>query len=309
MVISPARNPKEPLEQYVPAPVMLPDGSVWVYVKGGTSIYAWRSTDGGKSFALANAGEPVLSPEQNLPWEGTATVEPAAVYEEEADTIHLYYKGASNLGALGSWGCGHATARGSDPTKFAKDPKNPLLTAKEVSLAFDFARVASDLVISDVIRKDGRLVFYGTFEYAETFHLFLGSGASYSEVRPESIILFNGLPKTVVQGPTVFRDPKTGMYWMVFASGSHKDQRILRTACSWDAMSWAVDPEPLLTPSPTERWEGGRVYCPAMLKTGPGHDQPVIIDGKVLLYYSGSPEGGVPAGVGLLLLGLLGGKV
>src|SRR4051812_44158331 len=58
----PNGNLAEEAEQYDPAPVMLPSGEIWVYVKGGYALYASSSSNGGATWTLRNDGQPVLKP-------------------------------------------------------------------------------------------------------------------------------------------------------------------------------------------------------------------------------------------------------
>jgi hypothetical protein len=126
-VIDVDNNPNETTEQYTPAPIRLPNGDIWVYVKGFDRIYAWKSTDDGETFALQNGDDAVLEPVAAT-WEEIYVVDPVATYDPDTDTIHLYYKGSDILAGNDNWQWGHATAPGSDPTDVTKDGGNPIYT-------------------------------------------------------------------------------------------------------------------------------------------------------------------------------------
>src|SRR5438876_896441 len=76
-------NPAEAHEQYNPAGIKI-DATWWVYVKGGSTIYAWSSTDG-ITYTLANGGTAVVVPGGG--WDANFVVEPCALYDQANDLI------------------------------------------------------------------------------------------------------------------------------------------------------------------------------------------------------------------------------
>jgi hypothetical protein len=297
-VIDVDNNPNETTEQYTPAPIRLPGGDIWVYVKGLDRIYAWKSTDDGETFALQNSNNAVITPGSG--WESEFTVDPAAVYDPATDTIHLYYKGTNDAQGDAAWGWGHATADGDTPTSFTKDLGNPILTSATVSTALGGGAV-TDMSLSDVVKIGSTFHFYGYTNEAGVYQIIQATGSTWNDpTGVESILSAAGGAETVVQCPSVFIvDGRYGMFYS--RGGALPGNRTIRVAESLDAETWDFsDTTDIISPTGTG-WEEDDTYVPSILKTGVG-PVPVTIDGKWLLYYSGyeSPPG--DANVGLAYL-------
>jgi hypothetical protein len=297
-VIDVDNNPNETTEQYTPAPIRLPNGDIWVYVKGLDRIYAWKSVDDGETFTLENSDNAVIAPGSG--WESEFTVDPAATYDPDTDTIHLYYKGTNDAEGDASWAWGHATADGSDPTSFTKDAGNPILTSATVSTALGGGAVL-DLSLSDVVKIGSTFHFYGYSHEGGAYQLIQATGSDWDNPSGvESILTAAGGAETVVQCPSVFI--VNGIYGMFYArGGALPNARTIRVANSPDAVTWDFsDTTDIISPTGTD-WEEDTTYTPALLKSGVG-PSPVVISGKWLLYYAGleSPPG--DANVGLAYL-------
>jgi hypothetical protein len=297
-VIDVDNNPNETTEQYTPAPIRLPNGDIWVYVKGLDRIYAWKSTDDGETFSLENGNAAVIAPGSG--WESLFTVDPAAVYDPSTDLIHLYYKGTNDAQGDANWAWGHSTAPGSDPTNFAKDAGNPILTSATASTDLGGGAVL-DLSLSDVVKIGSTFHFYGYAHEGGAYQIIQAIGTSWDDpTGVESILTAAGGGETVVQKPTVFI--VNGHYGMFYSrGGALPGNRTIRVAQSEDAETWDFsDTTDIISPTGTG-WEEDDTYVPSILKTGVG-PVPVTIDGKWLLYYSGyeSPPG--DANVGLAYL-------
>lgn len=282
-VIDVANNPNETNEQYVPAPIVLPNGDIWVYVKGADSVYAWKSTDDGETFALQNSDNPVISPASG--WESEFALEPAAVYDPATDTIHLYYKGTNDAQGDAGWGWGHATAGGSDPTTFTKDAGNPILTSATVSTALGGGAVL-DLSISDVVKIGSTFHFYGYAHEGGVYQLIQATGTDWDD--PSGVESIQNPPggMSVIQSPSVFR-VASGEYAMFYSVGdAQPNPRWIRVASSPDAETWDFsDTTNIISPSGTG-WEEDEAYTGSVLKYGIGPN-PYLIGGRILYYYSG----------------------
>lgn len=296
-------NPKitifglETHEQYTPAPIRLPNGDIWVYVKGAARIYAWKSTDDGATFAYQNGGGQVIGPSAGQ-WDGSFVVEPAALYDEDTDTIHVWY-GARDANP-DNWAIGHATAPGSDPTDFTKDPANPILTASDVEAALGAADV-QDLKMSAPIIIGSTFHFYGYTLADDVYHLFHATGTTWNDPGSvESILAAATEGVDVVQSPSVVRMPGAGpaVYAMLWALGGFQPApRSIRDAESSDGETWSFGSTDVLAPQGTG-WEEDEVYCQAIMKTPDG--LPVIVNGKWQLYYSGLEDDVAQAGIAYL---------
>lgn len=293
-VIDVANNPSEATEQYTPAPIQLPSGDVWVYVKGGSTIYAWKSTNGGVTFALQNGGTAVLVQGAGGSWDESFVVEPAALYDEATDTIHLWY-GGRGAGA-NTWAWGHATAPGSTPTVFTKDAANPILTSATVSTALGGLTV-SDLKISAPIIVGSVYHFYGYTAYNSRYKLIHLTGTTWNDPTGVGVILTAANDNEVVQCPSVVRMPGSGvaiyaMLWTI--GGPQPDPRWIRAASSSDAIMWDFSDTTNIM-SPTSGWEVNEVYAAAIMKTPAG--APLTVGGYWMFYYSGLGGGKASSGL------------
>jgi hypothetical protein len=295
-VIDVDNNPNETNEQYVPAPIRLPSGDIWVYVKGLDRIYAWLSTDDGETFALQNSNNAVISP--GTGWESEFTVDPAATYDPATDTIHLYYKGTNDGTGASAWAWGHATADGSDPTLFTKDAGNPILTSATVSTALGGGTV-TDMSLNDVVKIGSTFHFYGFTFYDGVVQLVQATGSDWDNPSGIESILSAGADP-VVQCPSVFL--VNGIYAMFYSVGGFQpDPRWIRVAHSPDGETWDFsDTTNIISPTGTD-WEEDETYAGSVLKDGVGPN-PVLIGGKMLLYYSGLETPPADANVGLIYM-------
>lgn len=292
-VIDVTNNPNETTEQYVPAPIRLPNGDIWVYVKGADSIYAWKSTDDGETFALQNSNNPVIEP--GVGWDSGAAIEPAATYDPDTDTIHLYYKGRVGVDNS-TMGWGHATAAGSTPTSFTKDPGNPILSAATV--AATLGGPISDLAISDVVKIGSTFHFYGYVADNSRYKLIQTTGFDWDDPGSVEVIHTAANDNEVVQSPSVFRvDGWYAMLWSI--GGPQPDPRWVRVAKSRNASDWDFsDTTNIISPTGTG-WEEDETYTGSVLKDGIG-PEPYLIGGKMLFYYSGLEDSEANSGLAYL---------
>ena len=280
-VIDVADNPAETTEQYVPAPVILPNGDIWVYVKGASRIYAWRSTDDGETFALQNGGAPVLAPVAST-WESHFVLEPTVTYDVATDTLHLYYKGRAS--GANTWAWGHVTASASDPTDFTRDPANPILTSAQAAADLGGGTV-SDLALSCVVRIAGSIHFYGYLAHNSRYKLVQTTGADWDSPGDVEVIYTAANDNEVVETPSVIRVPSGdyAMWWSI--GGPQPDPRWIRVASSPDALDWTFDAIDVISPVGSG-WEEDEAYSGQFLRAAAG-PTPHTIDGRWLLYYSG----------------------
>lgn len=292
-------NPAETTEQYTPAPVRLPNGDIWVYVKGLDRIYAWKSGDDGETFTLENGGAAVLAPIAAT-WEEAFVVDPAATYDPESDTIHLYYKATDQETGDDNWQWGHATAPGTDPTDVTRDAANPILT--EANALSDLGGgTLEDLSLSDVVKIGPTIHFYGYASHSGTYKIVHATGTDWNAPAGLSVLLTApGGAFTVVQAPSVFY--VNGQYAMLYSTGgAQPDPRYIRAARSTNGFDWDfTDTTNIISPEGTG-WEEDETYAASVLKDGTG-SEPVLIGGKMLLYYSGLETPPGDANVGLIYL-------
>jgi hypothetical protein len=294
-VIDVDNNPNESTEQYTPAPIRLPNGDIWIYVKGAEDVYAWLSTDDGETFALQNGNDPVIEPTPAA-WDSSFALEPVATYDPDIDTIHLYYKGRAGAN---TWAWGHATADGSDPTTFTKDPANPILTSATVITALGGGTMR-DLAISDVVKIGDTFHFYGYASHSNVYKLIQATGNDWDN--PSGVEAIQNPPggMTVVQSPSVFTI--NGLYAMFYSvGGAQPAPRWVRVASSTDGETWDFsDTTNIISPQGTG-WEEDEVYTGSVLKDGVG-PEPLVVDGKMLFYYSGLETPPGDANVGLIYM-------
>lgn len=279
-------------EMYVPAPLRLANGDIWVYVKGAARIYAWKSTDDGETFTIQNGGSQVVGPGAGGAWDDAFVLEPVVVYDEANSTIHLWYKGTGDPGGTTGWGWGHATATDSDPLTFTKDAANPILTSATVSTALGGATIF-DLAIGDVVLIGSTFHFYGYAGVTDRYRLLHATGTTWNNPSGVTSILTaaNTTTHKVVQTPAVFRMPGGGtpLYVMFYADGADQPgTRTFRLGTSVDGATWDFsDTTDIL--SPTSGWESNEVYSGHLLKrtVSPWTAPYVDGSGRWLFYYSG----------------------
>lgn len=300
-IISVADNPHEDNEQYVPCPILLPNGDVWVYVKGLGVIYGWKSTNGGVTFSLENGSDPVIEPTASA-WDAEFATEPCVVYDEPTDTIHMFYKGTNDPDQDSSWGWGHATADGSDPTTFTKDPGNPILTSAEVSTALGGDAV-TDLAISNVVMDGATYHFFGYAVYDGRCQLLHATGDDWDNPGGVESILLAESDNHVANVPSVFTVPGDTDYHMLYSYGAigSGGSRHLRHATSADLDTWDFS-STVAFMFPTSGWESLRTHAANLLREAEAPYLAPIPDaeGRWRLYYSG--QSGLIADTGLAYL-------
>lgn len=290
----------EPNEMYTPAAVELPNGDIVVYVKGAARIYVWISTDGGATFDFMVGGAHVIYPVAAT-WESDFVVEPAALYDEDTDLIHVWYK--ARAAAADSWGWGHATAPGSNAADVTKDPANPILTSNAVEADLGSSNI-TDLTIGCVVRgPDGTFHFYGAALYDGIYHLIHGTGTTFNDPGDFEVILdAPGGSVTVVQCPDVFRVPGPGspLYAMFYAIGEDQPgPRTIRVGTSTDLSTWDFsDTTDILSPTGTG-WEEDETYCGHLIKENASPWLAPKLDGmgRWRYFYSGLEDSIARAGL------------
>jgi hypothetical protein len=317
-IITVASNPTEvalgSIEQYIPAPIQLTNGNVWVYVKGRESIYAWLSTDGGETFSLQNSNNPVLSHGPAGSWDDTSVTEPSATYDAANNLIHLYYMGVDSGGTNFGWG--HATASDSDPTTFTKDVSNPILTGAALAAKFPSETNILQTAVGDVIKIDGTFYFYGHYQADSGFHLIYATGSTWTNPVVQntigiSIPNVSEIERGYVKVPSVFR-MSNGQLQMIVGETQGKTAFLeqwagyLTVASSWDGITWNQDPSSRILLSPgVAAWENRRVYSAHVLKKSTGNFDEIefATNGAARVYYSGANADGTENdNVGLLYL-------
>jgi hypothetical protein len=285
--------PGESKSQYVPHAVVLPNGETWVAVKGdeSASIHAYRSTDG---FNFTREGI-MLAPTPGA-WDSIYVSDPVLVVQ--GSTLHLYYKGNNTYG-YGGIDLGHASAPVSDPMAMVKDA-NPILTSAAV-LAFYQTNAPSmglteirDLYLSDFILDPwGVPTWFGGFygQAGTPYRISRFRGGWTSPAPQLGSILVGQAPYDFVQCPTVHLNTQTGRYEMWFTEGydgSNNDLRLIKAAwCLPDGeWVWTRYANTLLSPGPG--WDERKVFAGALLKGGPKYDTPILVNGAMRFFYSGT---------------------
>lgn len=317
-----ANNPVVPLgtgdsatvdEQYQPTVIRVANGDIWIYVKGTGRLYAFKSTDDGETFTIQNGGLPVLEPGSAGRWDDGFVLDPSAVYDRLTDTIHLYYKGGHyNLSEVianyqsTSWG--HATASGSAPTVFTKDP-SPILTSPTAVAALG-ASDFIDMRLDSVIRIGSTFYFYGHIITGTAYlngndfkgRLFYATGSTWTNPIVQGYAFPNNSDNMINNGwvqmdPMVFKQPGSPIYTMLYAEGSFFQgqpgaSRSIKVATSRDAKVWKLSAGTFLTSSTTgDGWDAKMVYGPTILKKSIGSFiEPELVNGKFLIYFSGLNE-------------------
>jgi hypothetical protein len=284
ITVSPG-NPSEAVEQYDPAPIRLPSGDIWCYVKGASTDYGWKSTDG-ETFTLQNGGSPVIAHGAGGAWDHDASMESAAVYDSASDTIHLWYKGSLS----GVYGWGHATAPGSTPQTFTKDVGNPILTAATVATALGGGTV-TDLGIVDVVKVGTNYTFFGyALDGTGKYRNFTATGSSWNN--PSGVTGYHDSPSstTIDIVTSVFALPGLGspLYAALRQYGT-SSVRSLKLATTPDFVTWTFPAGDFMAPVPAT-WESAWTYAAHLLKEDtPPYTAPVIDgSGRWRLYYSGT---------------------
>jgi hypothetical protein len=279
-------NATETLEQYEPAPFRATNGDIWVYVKGQSRIYAYKSTDDGETFTIQNGGSAVLTPTASA-WDSSFVLEPTVLYDEANGTIHMWYKGR-NPGA-DNWQWGHATADDSDPTSWTKDAANPIFT--EANIDSDLGANVVDFAISSVIKIGSTFHFYGYAELATGYGLVQATGTTWNDPSNAEMILQPGDPETVFR-PSVFKDPGSGLYVMLYSHGTGLvdpgETGNLRMATSVNGEDWTF-PGTVFMDRQGTGWEELWAYGANMMRVNvdPWAEPYTDGSGRWLLYYSG----------------------
>lgn len=295
-------NPGESLEQYVPAPIRLANGDIWCYVKGNTRIYAWKSTDGGVTFALQNGGTAVLAPVLAT-WENTYVLEPFAIYDAATDVIHMYYKARDNGAA--NWQWGHATAPGATPTVFTRDPANPILT--KANAQTDLGGTTNDLAISDVFMVGSTFHFHGYALVGTRYKMIGATGTTWNDPSSVTVLATAASDPAIIYKGSVFRVPGSGpaVYGMLYSFGEQDYSPLnIRAATSSDGSTWDFSSTADVLAAPGGSvWDATANYAGALLRSSTApYTAPVIIDGTWRYYYSGYRASTGKASVGLAYL-------
>lgn len=276
----------ETKSQYVPTPILLNDGTIIVYVKGDDtrSIFAYESTDNGQTYNVMNGGLPVLTPTPSS-WDSGACLDPAAVFDSDTNTIHLYYKGIVGTPGYGPWAIGYATASGNTPSILTKDLTNPLLTSSTAASFFGLSSV-TDICISSVTRYLGNWFFYGTYRGpTHPYKIFYCKGGDWTDLSLRSERISPMLPYDIVQSPCIFK--RGASYKMLMTEGYdgfNNDYHQLVQMSSNDMANWTRDG---VLMEPGFGWDNRKIYCAQFLRKNTGeYNEPVEINGKWLLYYS-----------------------
>lgn len=281
----------ETTEQYVPAPIRLASGDIWIYVKGASSIYAWKSTDNGVTFSIQNSGNAVLTPGSGLAWDHTYVLEATMLYDASASTIHMYYKGYPGPSGNGiSWG--HATAPDSTPTVFTKDAGNPILAGQDVAVALGGLPV-SDMAVSSVILIGSTWHFYGYINYGGTYYLCQTTGTTKTTPTASGMqLITRWTSDAVFETPSVLREPD-GSYLMLYTRGAvQPGARSIYTAISSDGVTWTSQSGTVLAPTGSG-WEQLEAYSGQFIRSNSSPFSDPYIDGsnRSLFYYSGLDNG------------------
>lgn len=287
--------------QYAPSPIVLPNGEIWVYVKGDTyeDICAYKSTDNGATYSYQGQ---VLNPTGvDGDFDKSVCTFPFAHFDPGTNKIHLYYQAGASVNEPPLHpAIGHATADVSDPKTFTRVGQAITYANLISELGFSFCGFAT---VSTIVKKGGTMYIFGCAWNSDSeqgtpgvVHIFRGEMPDYNTIQNLQIVLspdgttgdgdgaFN-----VAQGPTIFL--KNGKYYMIYTEG-HGDDLLLRrlvSAYSDDLVAWTKTDGILLNPTggPTN-WEGRRVYAAQLLKKAAGNfDEPLLIP---LAAQYGGPE-------------------
>ncbi len=282
----------ETFEQYVPSPIKMPNGDIWVYAKGNSRIYAWKSTDGGASFSIQNGGVAVLTP--GAGWDHDFVLEAATVYDEANDVIHLWYKGSVG----GAWSWGHATAVSATPQTLTKDAGNPILTGAAVGTAL--GGTVTDFAISCVIKIGSTYHFYGYILFNSLYYLCQTTGTSFTTPTAAGLSLISRFDSSFIfETPSVIKAPN-GSYLMLYAKGAAQPgARSVLSATSPDGVTWTAATGTVLAPTGSG-WEQVEAYSGQFLKTTTGSfDTPILDTSLRWQYYYSGLSGGSVAQAGL----------
>jgi hypothetical protein len=150
-----------------------------------------------------------------------------------------------------------------------------------------------------VVKIGSTFHFYGFTFYDGVVQLVQATGSDWDNPSGIESILSAGADP-VVQCPSVFL--VNGIYAMFYSVGGFQpDPRWIRVAHSPDGETWDFsDTTNIISPTGTD-WEEDETYAGSVLKDGVGPN-PVLIGGKMLLYYSGLETPPADANVGLIYM-------
>lgn len=278
-------------DQYVPAPVKMGNGDIWVYVKDSVSIFAWKSTDGGVTFALQNSNNAVLTKGTAGAFDDLAVKEQHVVYDSANSTLHMFYGGQHS--ADNKWSVGHATAADSDPATWTKDAGNPILAHAAVATQIGATSV-TDLKLCDAIVISGTYHFYGYLQHDGTNSLWhcTGTALASPDVSTLTLIFTPSGVWTDVSWPSVFI--YGSLYGMLYSLGAPQTGseplakwRAVWPAVSTDGAAWSFNGGTVL--APLTGWESLEAYAAQLLKESvtPFANPVADANGRWHLYYSG----------------------
>jgi len=182
-----------------------------VTVTGYISAQAREETAQIKSIPYLKLTEPRHVMRDAQPWEGDQFPHTLSVLELKRDRFRYWGWYGLNEGR------GIGLARSNDLVNWIKYEKNPLWTN---------ARWPSSLAKADPQDKD-LLYFAVTRDYdTPSSHIVLASskdGIHFSEVK----VLVPGVPNQRNQNPNLFRDPRSGRFYLTFYRGNDHDHFVV----------------------------------------------------------------------------------
>ncbi|HEV7373332.1 MAG TPA: hypothetical protein VGN95_01325, partial [Pyrinomonadaceae bacterium] len=195
----------------------------------------------------------------------------------------------------------HATASGSSPNTWTKDPANPILTSASVQSVLGTATLV-DMAISSLVVNGGVYTFYGyavegtSGSPSSRSHLFRATGTTWNNPVVQNKIITCG-PQRNCSVPEVFKHPQSKIWTMIFTEGSYlqtpslRDYRNLVVMTSPDGATWARLPQNdvLLNPSMTAvgslGWKDRQAFAASIVKKLSG--EPELSNGRLMMLISG----------------------
>jgi len=201
-----------------------------VTVTGYISAQAREETAQIKSIPYLKLTEPRHVMRDAQPWEGDQFPHTLSVLELKRDRFRYWGWYGLNEGR------GIGLARSNDLVNWIKYEKNPLWTN---------ARWPSSLAKADPQDKD-LLYFAVTRDYdTPSSHIVLASskdGIHFSEVK----VLVPGVPNQRNQNPNLFRDPRSGRFYLTFYRGNDHDHFVVISKSAGGVLELDKAPEKVL---------------------------------------------------------------
>lgn len=291
--------PAQPAEQYVPSCIVI-NGVLWLYIKGAREdgIFLYKSVDNGVTWQIQNNSNPILEPSSGE-WDEYVT-DPLAIYDEATGVIRLYYKG-STISEQRQFGWGLAIGNASNPASFIKE-SNPIFTAQDLATDLGLSLANSrDNALRDVIKMGNTFYFYFYCAFFDNnsgyqfYYLGFAKGTSWNNPANAETFM-QSRQGGVLRMASVFRNEAQGVYNMVYDESFSEtyDYARLKNLISYDGENWQVDSGIVATPvGGANTWNGVRLYSASLLKKPVApYDALHLINGEVLLFASGSKQGG-----------------